>query len=653
MKKLLKIVVGLLLIAVVGIVSLITFIDPNDYRGFMVAKVEETTGYKLELEGDLRWHIWPQISILVNDVSLTAPEAKAKMLKAENMRLDVEVIPLLSKQLSVKEVLLKGAVIRLTDDTQPHREKQIKKETSTTPSTAPTAEKPKQDNAKWSMDLDRVEITNANVVIQQSNNKDDLLNVRDINLLFSKQAEAVFDVRAKSAVNRNQQEITATLDGVLDLAHYPDALSAKINELNYQVKGEGFPAEGLSGTLSTQTEFNLAKEQFTLENVNLTLNELTSTGRIEGSFAEDARKVNGSLLLTGYESDLATTFTAILAQTPSFTLEGKGKRLNVDALTQAFSTKPAAASEVASSDTKAQSTTTALTPKQEKELAFLADVNGALALTLDELVINGNVYKAVVADVDNNNSIANIKALKAQLLGGEVSTKGRIDATGDKAVITLSPVIRQIDMTALNKMLKQAQTLSGSLNVSGTVSGVGLQNVLTTWQADLAARVDNARFNNINLQEIIVKSASLGFVGDSTGERYEQFTQFNDLAANLRLAKGNLNLSQIKVNSNAMLVNGSGVVGLTNMQCDLNLNVRILEKISGNREIAEFIRTSTIPVHLFGPCNQLSYKVNVDKLVKSQAKDQAKKALNRYLEKEKMDDRTKQAADKLFSKLVR
>lgn len=653
MKKLLKIVVGLLLIAVVGIVSLITFIDPNDYRGFMVAKVEETTGYKLELEGDLRWHIWPQISILVNDVSLTAPDAKAKMLKAENMRLDVEVIPLLSKQLSVKEVLLKGAVIRLTDDTQPHREKQAKKDTPTTPSTAPTTEKPKQDNAKWSMDLDRVEITNANVVIQQSNNKDDLLNIRDINLLFNKQSDAVFEVSAKSAVNRNQQEFTATLKGVLDLVDYPNVLSANISELNYQAKGEGFPNNGLSGSLSTEAQVDLIKAQFTLDKVKLTLNELSSSGRIEGSFAEDARKVSGSLLIKGYESDLTSAFTGILAPTPSFTLEGKGKRLNVDALTQAFSTKPAAVSEVASSDTKAQSTATALTPKQEKELAFLADVNGALALTLDELVINGNVYKAVVADVENNNSIANIKALKAQLLGGEVSTKGRIDATGDKAVITLSPVIRQIDMTALNKMLKQAQTLSGSLNVSGTVNGVGLQNVLTTWQADLAARVDNARFNNINLQEIIVKSASLGFVGDSTGERYEQFTQFNDLAANLRLAKGNLNLSQIKVNSNAMLVSGSGVVGLTNMQCDLNLNVRILEKISGNREIAEFIRTSTIPVHLFGPCNQLSYKVNVDKLVKSQAKDQAKKALNRYLEKEKMDDRTKQAADKLFSKLVR
>ncbi len=78
------------------------------------AEVEARSGYQLQLDGPLRWHIWPQLSILSGRMTLTAPGAQTAVVKADNMRLDVALWPLLSHQLQVKQVMLKGAIIQLT-----------------------------------------------------------------------------------------------------------------------------------------------------------------------------------------------------------------------------------------------------------------------------------------------------------------------------------------------------------------------------------------------------------------------------------------------------------------------------------------------------------------------------------------------------------
>lgn len=107
MRRLLTTLAILLVVVVAGMSALVLLVNPNDFRGYMVKKVEQKSGYQLTLEGDLRWHIWPQLSILAGRMTLTAPGAKAPVVSAENMRLDVKLLPLLSHQLFVKQVMLK------------------------------------------------------------------------------------------------------------------------------------------------------------------------------------------------------------------------------------------------------------------------------------------------------------------------------------------------------------------------------------------------------------------------------------------------------------------------------------------------------------------------------------------------------------------
>lgn len=114
MRRFLTTLMILLVVLVAGFSALVMLVNPNDFRTYMVQQVAARSGYQLQLDGPLRWHVWPQLSILSGRMALTAKGASEPLVRADNMRLDVALWPLLSHQLSVKQVMLKGAVIQLT-----------------------------------------------------------------------------------------------------------------------------------------------------------------------------------------------------------------------------------------------------------------------------------------------------------------------------------------------------------------------------------------------------------------------------------------------------------------------------------------------------------------------------------------------------------
>ncbi len=96
MRRILTTLMILLAVIVAGLTSLVLLVNPNDFRAYMVHEVAERSGYQLDLDGPLRWHVWPQLSILSGRMTLTARGAEEPVIRADNMRLDVALLPLLS-----------------------------------------------------------------------------------------------------------------------------------------------------------------------------------------------------------------------------------------------------------------------------------------------------------------------------------------------------------------------------------------------------------------------------------------------------------------------------------------------------------------------------------------------------------------------------
>ncbi|ORU90212.1 MAG: AsmA family protein [Cycloclasticus sp. symbiont of Poecilosclerida sp. M] len=115
MLKLLKFLIGLVLLLLVVIIVAPMVIDPNDYREQIETVVEEKTGRELTIDGDLSLSVFPWLGVGINDVSLSnAVGFKAeKFAQIKRANVKVKLLPLLSKQVEVSAIVLQGMRLNL------------------------------------------------------------------------------------------------------------------------------------------------------------------------------------------------------------------------------------------------------------------------------------------------------------------------------------------------------------------------------------------------------------------------------------------------------------------------------------------------------------------------------------------------------------
>lgn len=401
MKRLLTTLVILLAVLVVGITALVVLINPNDFRHYMIAKVKQRSGYQLGLDGNLRWHVWPQLSILAGRMTLTAPGAGVPVVSAENMRLDVELWPLLSHQLAIKQVLLKGAVITLTPDSAARR-----------PENAPIApaDTSSQDNQPgWSYDIASLKLTDSLMIWQQQPNEQ--INLRDLNLDVEQSATRQADITFSSRINRDQRDLAVSLQGQVDLSHYPRQMTARLDSIKYELHGSGLPSEGIKGEGTLSADYSPTNQ--TLEVSNLAFS------------ANDSR-------LSGQASAKMDTM-------PVYQLDLNAPHLNLDNLT-GFTPQNTAGNNGQAQAHQGNGRPIIVSAMEVHNPSFLNGFNGQLNLTADQVIYHGLTITGFKTQADNRHGHLAINTLSGTLGAGEFNLPGTLDTTGPQPRFELHPI---------------------------------------------------------------------------------------------------------------------------------------------------------------------------------------------------------------------
>ncbi len=120
MNKLLKIVAGLLLLAVAGALLATFLFDPNDYKDEIEAQLAVATGGGLEIGGHLRFSLLPRPKLEVERVSLASAPGFGGAALAELSRvwLYPRLRPLLANQIELESVHVEGMRVHLMRDEQ-------------------------------------------------------------------------------------------------------------------------------------------------------------------------------------------------------------------------------------------------------------------------------------------------------------------------------------------------------------------------------------------------------------------------------------------------------------------------------------------------------------------------------------------------------
>ncbi len=111
--------IGALVVVLGAVIAYVaaTF-DPNAYKPEIIQLVKEKKNRTLKLDGDLRLSFWPNIGAELGKASLSEFKSDKEFAAVERARVSVKLMPLLSNQMVVDEVTVKGAraaIVRFKD----------------------------------------------------------------------------------------------------------------------------------------------------------------------------------------------------------------------------------------------------------------------------------------------------------------------------------------------------------------------------------------------------------------------------------------------------------------------------------------------------------------------------------------------------------
>jgi AsmA protein len=112
MNKIIKFVVLPLIAIVVVIVAIAAYVaatfDPNQYKSRIAQVVKDKTERLLKLEGDIKLSLFPSIGAKLGKISLSEFGSDKEFASIEDFSVSLKLLPLLSKQVIVDSIEVKG-----------------------------------------------------------------------------------------------------------------------------------------------------------------------------------------------------------------------------------------------------------------------------------------------------------------------------------------------------------------------------------------------------------------------------------------------------------------------------------------------------------------------------------------------------------------
>ena len=105
LKKLLKALATLFVLLVIISVGSFLFINTDQYKSLLESAVANSTGYQLNIAGDLELDLFPTMGLTLHDVRLRNPAYPLELASTSAITLRVDRSSLLTGQLLIQELL--------------------------------------------------------------------------------------------------------------------------------------------------------------------------------------------------------------------------------------------------------------------------------------------------------------------------------------------------------------------------------------------------------------------------------------------------------------------------------------------------------------------------------------------------------------------
>ena len=654
--------------------------NPNDYKPQIVQLVKEKLKRTLKIDGDIKLTFYPALGADLGGLWLSEQASEKEFAAVERARVSLQLMPLLSRELVVSRVEVRGLRANLVKHKSgsTNMDDLIGSEAGK-PKPAPAAEGgPAQKPLRFNIDQVLIENASLRYVDAGSGAK---YTLNKLNLKTGKIAAATpTDIELAFAIGASQPEVNIDLGLKTRLAYALDSGRFKLEGLNLDARGVAagvkLLAFGIKGNVEGDAKAlksgEIALELDAKQGDKTVKGKLTSPlaldlgaqsvdlNKIVADFAfTDPKSARGPLALKlsgSAHADLAKqranlNFSAKFDEStisgkaglahfspPSYVFDVNVDKLDADRYSSA--SKPGGQSAGAGK---------AAAPAPEQPLDFSA---------LKTLQANGSVRIGAL-------KLANMKAQNVRLEAK--AGRGRLDLNplsaslyqgtlnGSLSLIAAATpqfALRQnLSGISIGPLLKDAMDkdlLEGRGSVTLDVSGQGatVSAMKKALNGSAALNLADGALKGINIgAKIRDAKARLGALKGQTTQASNtaEKTDFTELKASFAIRNGIAHNSDLSMKSPLLRLGGEGDINIGADSVNYLAKATVVATAAGQggKEAAE-LKGLTVPVLISGPFTSLSYKLDFDAMLKGAAQQKVE---------EKKEELKAKAQDKLKDQL--
>ncbi|WP_148864120.1 AsmA family protein [Marinobacter fonticola] len=400
--------------------------------------------------------------------------------------------------------------------------------------------------------------------------------------------------------------------------------------------------EAVLQSASFSTDIGGEPGQIALDNMNLSLDETTFTGRFGLGLENTAISLN----LQGN----ALNVDRYLPPEP------EGEQAN----------EPATES---SGEARGGTSTASEAAAPESELLPLETLRG-LALDINfglgELVASNLTITDISSKITANNGLIKVEQFGGNLYEGDFNVTATLDARKDNPTWKISERANNIQTLSLLTDLADMTLLSGGANLTAdiTTQGNRLSALKQNAQGEVRFDLEKGSFNKMNLTQMACQGIALANRESLTATDWGDSTPFNDMSGLIKIDGNTVNNTNLTAALAGMRLDGNGTVNMQSSQLDYELGLRVVGEIHRDEacRVTEYVKGAVIPVECRGdiagePAKLCSFdgsrfRDTLKTMAANAASEKAKKELNRAID-DKLGEKLEEKLDKESSGKVK
>jgi AsmA protein len=623
---------GLVALVLLSALALWLWVDPNDFRPQIERYVEQKTQRSLRLAGELELKLFPWVALELNKVTLSNVPAYGAQpfLSAGRIRLSMQFLPLLRRQIVVRGVAIDGLAVNLISRTKNDNNWQdLFKEQ------IPDSSK---GQSETSFSLAGVELTNVSLTYKDLEEASSIkLSQMNVEMGVWSSASPDFPLRTQFdlALDDSAPAWRVTTETIVSLKKTQQLLEIKNLQVDAQPLQQGSSLSLKTDSLQINTDKEILLPVKILANygeipvtLNVTGEDLFEVWKLKGSvhaqhsslelffeqFALSSQFLltEDALQLNALKLKLDDSTIAGQLDVQSFDAKRLSFDLNMDRIDLDRYREPESASQVKA----------APTPPTELPADLLQELQVEGNIRIASLKVQKILFGNLAIPLKIRDEILTAQP-SCNLLGGKYQGNIGFDTTGEIPKLTLNERFTDLDIGALFSARSASKRLVGSGNGQIKLMGQGKTDaaLVKSLNGVLGVQVKNGAINGTDLSYELQRAVAL-VKRESLPRRKSGAprTEFKTLSAKAKLANGVLSNDDIDIRSDYFRARGAGTLNVATSA----LNMRLLATV-------EQARLRNIPIVITGTVQDIKVRPDVKAVLKEGVKEKIKDKLIDWL----------------------